>query len=111
MAHFIVYKQAYVTVKYDYSGASLSDCSVERQNRLATEFLRSQKWSLCDGPYGVFSLCDDRREAIMAKRPFFNSWSAVLKWPPGKQNGRPLCFLTLEAPKMAAPMEDLHLKG
>ena len=53
-----------------YSGASLSDLSVERRNHLAMEFWRSQKRLLSDGPYGFFPLCEDHGEVIITKRPF-----------------------------------------
>ena len=53
------------------SGASLSDRSVERQNRLAMDFLRSQKRLLSNGPYGENLLCDGSGGSDHHKAPIF----------------------------------------
>ena len=52
------------------------------------------------------------REPIFALRRSKTADRWVSKWPPAEENGPPAAlrdgFLTAQAPKMAAPMEDLR---
>ena len=109
-----VFTVLYWSYTIDYSGAVLYNCPTLRRNRITMIFLRLQLWSQNDGLNGFFfSLrwsVPCFRNQFFAKRQFSSSWSAVSKWPLGKQNGSPL-FSGMIPRKTGSensyPMEDL----
>ena len=55
-----------VVIRRRYSGALHSERLAMRWNRITKGPRPSLEHSLSDGPYGLFSLCDDRADAIKA---------------------------------------------